>query len=63
MKIASHGGIAKSGFTIVTALFSSLALSGCLVAGVSSSGGFFIWPGSIGLLLLLLIVFFILRRR
>jgi TRAP-type C4-dicarboxylate transport system permease small subunit len=39
------------------------ALSGCLVAGYSSSGGGFIWPGGFGLVFLLLILFFILRRR
>jgi hypothetical protein len=38
-------------------------LSGCLVAGYSSGGGGFIWPGGFGLVFLLLILFFVLRRR
>ena len=40
-----------------------LSLTGCIVAGVSSGGGFFIWPGSIGVLVLILIIFFVMRRR
>ena len=40
------------------------ALSGCLVAGYSSSGGAFIWPGGLGLVFLLLVVlWFLLRHR
>jgi hypothetical protein len=51
-----------------TALLSAatlLALSqtGCIVAGgYTSGGGWFIWPGSFGILVLLLL-FFLLRRR
>ena len=39
------------------------SLSGCLVAGVSSNGGWFIWPGSFGLLFVFLVLFLLLRRR
>ncbi|HLI77462.1 MAG TPA: hypothetical protein VKV02_10995 [Acidobacteriaceae bacterium] len=39
------------------------SLSGCVVVGASSRGGFFIWPGGIGLLLILALLFFVLRRR
>ena len=38
------------------------ALSGCLVAGYSSRGGFFVWPGSIVVTLIMILVFFLLRR-
>ncbi len=38
-------------------------LSGCLVAGVSSRGGGFIWPGGLGLLVLAAILLFFLRGR
>ena len=38
-------------------------LSGCIVAGVSSSGGAFIWPGGLGLLVIVLAVLFLMRRR
>jgi hypothetical protein len=38
--------------------------SGCVVAGGYSSGrGWFIWPGSIGILLVVLVLFLLLRRR
>ncbi len=49
---------------IVAVGFLSLPLlSGCLVAGVSSSGGAFIWPGGLGLVVVILLVIFLLRRR
>jgi len=31
--------------------------------GYSSCGGFFIWPGGLGLLLLLALLYFVLRGR
>lgn len=40
-----------------------LPLSGCIAVGYSSSGGWFLWPGGLGLLLLIAIVIFVLRRR
>ena len=48
---------------IVASILCICPLSGCLVAGVSSGGGFFIWPGSIGLLVIIFLVIFLLRRR
>jgi hypothetical protein len=47
----------------VLGVFAAAALSGCLVAGVSSNGGAFIWPGGIGLLLVVLVMVFLIRRR
>ncbi len=41
----------------------TLPLSGCLVLGGSSRGGFFIFPGSLGLILLIVVVALVLRRR
>jgi len=38
-------------------------LTGCLAAGVSSSGRWFIWPGGFGLLFVVLMLFLLLRRR
>ena len=40
-----------------------LGCTGCLVAGYSSSGGAFIWPGGLGLVVVILIVVLLLRRR
>jgi len=36
--------------------------SACVAVGYSSSGGWFMWPGGLGLILLLLLLFFFLRR-
>ena len=46
----------------ILALLAAGALSGCLVAGYSSRGGFFVWPGSIVITLIVLFVLFLLRR-
>ena len=41
-----------------------LLSSGCVVAGGYSSGrGWFIWPGTLGLLLVVAVLFLLLRRR
>ena len=48
---------------LVAALVASGTLTGCLMIGGTSRGGFFIWPGSLGLLVILLIVSLLLRRR
>ena len=41
-----------------------LSTSGCIVAGGYSSGrGWFIWPGTIGILLVLAVLFLLFRRR
>jgi len=34
-----------------------------LVAGYSSGGGWFIWPGSLGFIVIVLLIIFLLRRR
>ncbi|MGI4757660.1 MAG: hypothetical protein ACRYGF_12525 [Janthinobacterium lividum] len=47
-----------------TGFIACTALSGCLVAGYSSAGGGFVWPGGLGLVFVLLVVlWFLLRRR
>ena len=47
----------------LTAFCACTCLSGCLVVGASSSGGFFIWPGGIGLVIMILLVVWYFRRR
>ena len=47
----------------LTAVAATTGLTGCLVAGYSSNGGAFIWPGGLGLFVVILLVFFLLRRR
>jgi hypothetical protein len=52
----------KTGAFAAAGLACAETLSGCLVAGYSSGGGFFLWPGSIGLLVVVLLLIFLLRR-
>ena len=44
------------------ALLTLMSLTGCVAAGVTSGGHFFIFPG-IGVLVLIFIVLLVLRRR
>ena len=54
----------RSVFFVTLALTGALPLSGCvLIGGYRSGGGFFFWPGSVGLLLVALLLFLMLRRR
>lgn len=47
----------------LSALTLSLAQAGCVVVGYRSGGGWFVWPGGLGLLLLVVVVFLLLGRR
>ena len=47
----------------VLALLLSLTQLSCVVGGYSSKGGWFIWPGGLGLLLMVAILFLIARWR
>jgi hypothetical protein len=49
--------------TLLAACFATLGLSGCLVAGYSSGGGWFVWPGSVGLIVIVILIVFFVRRR
>lgn len=40
-----------------------LASASCVGVGYSSRGGWFVWPGGLGLLLILIVVVLLLRRR
>lgn len=48
---------------LLSGLGACTLLSGCVVLGYSSRGGFFVWPGSIGLILLGLLLWFLFRPR
>ena len=41
----------------------AFSCTGCLVAGYSSTGGAFIWPGGLGLLVVVILAILLLRRR
>jgi hypothetical protein len=47
----------------LAALLVSSVLTGCVAVGYSSTGGWFIWPGGLGLLVVILVVVLLLRRR
>ncbi len=47
----------------VAALAACGTLSGCLMVGYSSAGGWFLWPGGLGLVVIVLLALFFLRRR
>ena len=48
---------------LLATLLASTALIGCIVAGASSSSGWFIWPGGLGLVVIVLLAIFFLRGR
>ncbi len=45
------------------ALVLGLTQAGCIVAGYSSSGGWFLWPGGLGLVAIVLLLLFLRRGR
>lgn len=47
----------------VSAFLVSLSQSSCVAVGYSSGGGWFIWPGGLGLLVLIIVVILLVRRR
>lgn len=63
LKATQQRSTMRGFLVILAALGASGSLTGCLMIGGSSRGGFFIWPGSLGLLVIILIVSLLLRRR
>ena len=61
-KLSNFSLLAKL-ITLLAASFATVELSGCLVAGYSSGGGWFLWPGSLGLLVIVVLIVFLVRRR
>ena len=53
----------KRTLALLACAIMTVPLGGCLVLGGSSRGGFFIFPGSLGLILLIVVVALVLRRR
>ncbi len=53
----------RAAWIAVLTMVGAAGLSGCLVAGYSTTGGPFIWPGGLGVVIVLLLIFFLLRRR
>jgi hypothetical protein len=40
-----------------------LTMSSCIGVGYSSGGGWFVWPGGLGLLIVIIVVILLARRR
>jgi hypothetical protein len=63
MKTTGRVGMAKTvGMAGVWLAVASM-LSGCVAVGYSRGGGWFIWPGGLGLLLVVVLIVMLLRRR
>ncbi len=45
------------------ALFLALSQSACIVAGYSTTGGWFLWPGGLGLIAVVLLLLLMRRGR
>jgi hypothetical protein len=44
-------------------LLAACSMTGCIVVGHSTRGGWFVWPGGLGLVVVVLIALFLLRGR
>lgn len=53
----------KKKFALLILFSAQLMTSSCVGVGYSNRGGWFIWPGGVGLLVVILIIFLLLRRR
>ncbi len=53
----------EAALLLLMGLVATCTVSGCLMVGGSSRGGFFIFPGSVGLIVIIAIVALVLRRR
>ena len=53
----------RSVLVLLAGLCAALSLTGCLMVGGSSRGGFFIFPGGLGLVVIIVVIALLLRRR
>lgn len=62
--ISAYGARLGGGLTrVLAAALLCGGLDGCVVIGGSSRGGFFLWPGGLGLLFLIFLFVLLTRRR
>ncbi len=40
----------------------ALTQTGCIMAGYSTNGGWFVWPGGLGLLVIIAVLYFLFGR-
>jgi hypothetical protein len=60
-RMTMHGWMRRA--VAVLSLVVALSFTGCIVVGYRSRGGWFVWPGGLGLLIVVLLVLFLLRGR
>ena len=53
----------KRSAVLMTMLAACIPLTGCVMVGYSSRGGFFVWPGSFAFLLIGLLLWLLFRGR
>jgi hypothetical protein len=53
----------KKSLALLLLLSSQLASASCVGVGYSSRGGWFIWPGGLGLIVVIILLVLLLRRR
>ena len=58
----SRSKAAQDALILAATLILCTTLTGCLVFGYTSNGGWFIWPGSITLILAILLLVWLMRR-
>ncbi len=62
MKFTSPSTLFRSA-CIAAASLLGITQTGCMAVGYSSGGGWFVWPGGLGLLVIVLLLIFFLRGR
>lgn len=50
-------------FVVVTLIIACLQTSCIMVGGYSSNGGWFVWPGGLGILLIIVVAALLIARR
>jgi hypothetical protein len=58
----SRSKATRDALILASSLILCTALTGCLVFGYTSNGGWFVWPGSITLLIVIALIIWLLRR-
>ena len=62
MRQTRMSSTSRKAVSAVVALLLCVSLSGCLVIGYTSGGGWSVWPGSLVITLVLVLIYFLTRR-
>ena len=61
--IRMHSASPEKLLLVFVLLATVVSQSACVAVGYSNRGGWFIWPGSLGLLVIVLLLYFVFGRR